>query len=506
MRFLQRSVFVCVFACVAGYAQQLGQPAGRQANSSAVQLPLSGRSGVSGNVHTIQTPAPGATATVNTLNPMVQVQGTYSGSISAEAPGGSFQLTLRDAIKRGLEFNLGAVGLSNALRQARGQVMVARSALRPNITGNLRETVQKTNLAALGVRIPFAPRVVGPFNYFDLRASLTQTLFDATTTNNYRAAQESAAATEHLVADARDTVVLAVVGAYLQTGAAQARVDVAKAQLDTARTLFDQASQQNKQGLLALVDANRSRVQMQTQEQRLITLENDVAKQKLNLARMIGLAPGQPFTLAESVPFVPAPSVTVDEAMQRAFAARSDLRAAEAQVRAAERVRTAARAERLPSLSVAADYGVIGTNPSQSVGTYSLTGNLRIPIWQGGRNEGSLEQAVAAVEQRRAELADLRGRIDQEIRIAFLDMESAASQVRVAQSNREVARHSLTLTRERFDAGVTDTSEVVRAQESLESAEHDLITSSFSHNLAKAALARALGRTEEAMAEMLGLK
>lgn len=498
-----RRIMLLLLAAATTYAQ-IAAPTATQ-GSSAAQLPLSGRNASGGSVNAVQSPTSGATATVNTLNPTVQVQGNYSGSTPQVGPQPSMALGIREAIRRGLEFNLGTIGFTNAIRQAKGQATVSRSALLPNISSNLRETLQKTNLAALGVRSPLFPTIVGPFNYFDLRATLTQSLFDFTSRNNYKAAKENVAAMEFLMTDARDIVVFAVSGSYLQAVAAEARVDVAKAQLETARTLLDQATQFNREGLIAAVDVNRSRVEMQAEQQRLIALENDVAKQKLNLARMIGLSPGQPFTLADSIPFHPSDMSTPDEALKTALATRADLRAAEAQVRAAERVRSAARAERLPSLSVSADYGVIGVNPAQASPTFNITGNLRIPIWQGGRTAGSIEQAEAALEQRRSELADLRGRIEQEIRNALLDLESSASQVKVAESSVQVARQNLDLTRQRFEGGVADTAEVVRAQESVHVAEQDVITGAFSHNLAKAALAKATGRAEAALVQMLGV-
>lgn len=497
-----RKIMLLMLAVATTYAQ-FGPPA-TAPGSAAAQLPLSGRNASSGSASAVQSPTPGAAATVNTLNPSVQVQGNYAGSVPgpADAPAA---LGLRDAIRRGLEFNLGPVGFSNALRQARGQAAVSRSAMLPSINANLRESLQKTNLAAMGVRIPFAPTVIGPFNYFDLRATLTQSLLDFTSRNNYKAAQENVAAMESMMADARDTVAFAVAGSYLQVAAAQARADSARAQLETARTLLNQAEQFNKEGLLATVDVNRSRVGMQAQQQRLIALENDVAKQKLNLARMTGLPPGQQVTLSDSIPFRAAAAVSADEALKTALASRADLRAAEAQVRAAERARSAARAERLPSLSVSADYGAIGVNPSQAAGTFTLMGKLRIPIWQGGRTEGNIEQAEAVLLQRRAEIADLRGRIEQEIRNALLDVESSASQVQVAESSVQVSRQNLDLTRQRFEAGVADTAEVVRAQESLQVAEQDVITGTFSHNLALAALARATGRAEATLSQVLGI-
>src|SRR5262249_24020201 len=151
-------------------------------------------------------------------------------------------------------------------------------------------------------------------------------------------------------------------------------------------------------------------VQVITQQQRLITLENDLAKQKINLARLMGLPPNQLFEISDEVPYAQAPAISLEVALRQAMEERADLKAAEAQVRTAERARSAARAERLPSLSVTADYGVIGTNPAQSHGTFAVVGTIRIPIWQGGRTEGTIEQAEAALVQRRAELEDIRGR------------------------------------------------------------------------------------------------
>src|SRR6202030_1964320 len=201
----------------------------------------------------------------------------------------------------------------------------------------------------------------------------------------------------------------------------------ARAQLETAQALYQQTSEQRQVGLVAQIDVNRSRVQMLTEQQRLVSLENDLAKQKINLARMAGLPPNDGYELADDVPFAPAPGITLDDALQQAFTQRSDLKAAHAQVVAAQRTRSAARAERLPSVSLSADYGAIGTNPDQSHGTFSVVGSLKFPIWQSGRIEGDIEQADASLAQRQAELEDLRGQIEADVRKAYLDVEAARS-------------------------------------------------------------------------------
>jgi outer membrane protein TolC len=209
--------------------------------------------------------------------------------------------------------------------------------------------------------------------------------------------------------------------------------------------------------------------------------------------------------LTDDVPFSDAPPVAEEDAVKQALAARPDIKAAEAQIRAAERTVAAARAERLPSLSLSADYGVIGTNPSESHGTFTVAGTLRVPIWQGGRTEGDIEQANAALSQRRAELEDTRSKVETDVRNAFLDLTAATSQVEVARQNLDVTRQTLDLTRQRFEAGVTDTVDVSQAQASVAAAELDYINSVFAHNVAKLSLARAAGGAAESLPRFLKL-
>jgi outer membrane protein TolC len=459
-----------------------------------------------------QSPLPGTTTSVNTINPAVQVQGPYGGSAqSTRAMPFSGKLSLREAIQRGIEYNLGTVGVTQSVRQARGQSRVARSVLLPNVNGSLSETVQQINLQALGVRFTSPlpgislPTIVGPFNFFDLRARLSQTVLDLTAWNNYRSAIEGLRATELSAQDARDLVVLAVGGAYLQVLSAKARVEATRTQLETANVLYSQTLQQRTVGLVAQIDVNRSQVEALIQQQRLVSLQNDLAKQKINLARLTGLPPNDQYEMLDSIPFSIAPAVNLDEALKQALEHRSDLKAAEAQVRAAERTRSAARAERLPSLSLSADYGTIGTNPAQSHGTFSVVGTLRFPIWQGGRTEGNIAQAEAALAQRQAELEDAKGRIESDVRNAYLDLQAAGSQVEVAQKNLQVTQETLKLTRQRFEAGVSDNLAVVQSQESVASAELDYINSVFAHNMAKLSLARAMGQAADSLAQFLKL-
>ena len=477
----------------------------------AIALPLSGRDSQSGSVAATQSSIPGTTTSVDTLNPTIQVQGLYAGSASslARTPF-SGRLSFLEAIERGMAYNLGAINLNQAVRQAHAQVSVARSALLPNLNGNLTEVVQQTDLTVLGLRFSIAgvtlPTVVGPFNYFDLRATLNQTVADLTAVNNYRSAKEVLRANQYSAQDARDLIILAVGGSYLQVIAAKARVESARAQLATSNALYRQSVDQRKVGVLAQIDVNRGEVLMLTQQQRLISLENDLAKQKINLARLTGLPPTDQYETIDALPFSPTPSPTLEQALAKALNQRWDLKAARAQVQASERAHAAARAERLPSLSVSGDYGAIGTNPSQSHGTFAAVATLHVPIWQGGRTEGDIEQADAALAQRKAENENTKNQVEADVRNAYFDLEAATSQIAVAHKNREVTQENLELTRQRFQAGVTDSVEVVRAQDAVASAELDYINSVFAHNVAKISLARAMGDLAETLPQLLQLQ
>ncbi len=483
---------------------QLGGPPSSGGSSLGVQLPLSGRTGQSGSVTATQTPIPGTNSSVNTLNTGISVQGTYAGSTNSTAAlPFSGRLSLHEAVQRGLAANLSVVGLNAAVRQAQGQAKVARAALMPNISGSYRENVLEQDLQVLGLSAPGIPKVVGPFAYFDLRATLTQSVFDMAALNNTKAAREGVTAQQQAIQNARDVIVLAVGGAYLQTIAAKAKLTAAKAQLETATALLKQTQQSKDSGVAAQIDVNRSQVQQAVQQQRIATLQNDLSRQKINLARLTGLPPNDNYDISDDVPYSAAPPLSVDEAVKQSLDSRFDLKAAQTQIRAAERAKTAAKDERMPTLGILGDYGTIGPRFNEARSTFTFAASLKVPIWAGGRAAGDIEQAEAVLNQRRAELQDLQGQIESEIRNSYLDLQAAASQVELAKSNQQLARDTLRLTREKFDMGVSTTVEVTQAEADVASSDLDYITSLFAHNLAKLSLAREMGSADKRLDDYL---
>jgi len=490
---------------------QLSQaPATDRGRSRPRQLPVSG-SAQGGSVTTGQATVPSASReSVSTLNSSVQIQGAFQGStpvgVVTKEP---LPLSLDEAIRRGLAYNLGVIGAEQTERSARAQRLAALAELFPDVNGTITSAAAQTSLSTVGLQsvkgfsaFQFA-RVLGPFNFFEAGAVMSQNVFDLTAVRNYRSSKEIAVATAHSIRDSRDLVILGVGGSYLQVVAAAARVDSARAQLDSAQALYEQAVAQNQAGVNARIDVNRSQVELQTQRLRLISLETDLASQKLALGRLIGLPLGQDFTLTTAMEYRAESIRPLTDALGEAFETRSDLHAAEAQVRAAMQARKAAEAQKTPAIKVNGSYLVAGINPARSNGVFSVSGTVDFPIWRSGRIQADIAEADAALAQRRAEYEDVRGRVDFEVRNAFLRLTAANEQVMVAESNRALARDTLRQARDRFGAGVADTVEVVQAQESVAAAEQDYIAGLYTHYLARLSFARATGDAERGIAALL---
>jgi outer membrane protein TolC len=421
---------------------------------------------------------------------------------------GVLQLTFKDAIERALRQNLAGLLSEYNTIEARGEKWQQLSDLLPNVNADVQEVRQKISLQALGFSgslFPGAtlPRVIGPFSYFDARASATQRLFDWKSIEKYRSSVIGQNVAGYNLKDARDLVVLATGNAYLQAIATAARVETAQAQMETAKALYDKAAAQQQAGVSPAIDTLRAQVEYQTRQQQLIAATNDFAKQKISLARVIGLNPRQEFELASKTPYEEFPTPDLETAVQRAYSLRSDYKAAHDRLVAAQLERHAAVAGYFPTLDLAANWGEIGSAPGDVLPTYAVFGTLNVPIFQGGKVHGDTLKADASLRQAEAQLADVRAQIDQDIRNALLDLKSSSDQVEVAQSSVNLAEQALTQSRDRFAAGVTDNLEVVQAQEAVASAHESLISSLYMHNLAKVAYARALGRAEEGVREYL---
>ena len=427
----------------------------------------------------------------------------FHGSVpQGEASAQPVALSLKETVSRGLEYNLGLLLQEEASNHAHGARWNALADLLPRVSGSIGERRQVINLEAFG--FPAPNPIVGPFNVFDARIGLSQPVIDLRAWNEAKAASFNEQAAKLGVRSARELVVLVAVDLYLEVVTAESRIEVARAQLETAEALLRQANDLKNAGLVAGIDVLRADVQVQAQRQRRIVAENTFEKSKLRLARAIGLPPGQAIALTDKIPFAPLDGVSLDKALADAYAQRADYLAARERLSAAASAESAANMALLPSLRLDADYGTIGQVVSNSHPTYAVAATVHVPIFDGARTKGRRIDAASTRRERQAEVDDMRGRIDLEVRSTLLDLAAATQSLDTARTAATLAGQELTQARDRFAAGVTGNLEVTQAQESVARASDAYIEALYQHNLAKASLARAVGMAEQAITSYVG--
>ena len=418
----------------------------------------------------------------------------FQGSIpSGEATGQTIDLSLDDAITRGLRNNLGVILSSQQMAAARGQRLSQLQSLLPSVGLKAQESVLQVDLPAQGLRIKGFPTVLGPFGYTDVRASFDMALLDLPSLRNYLAARHNFTSAELTAADAHDLVVLTVGNAYLLALADEARVASVEAQVATAKVSLDQAAANHAAGTAPLLDELRARVDEQSLEQQLIVARNALEKDKLALARTIGLPLAQSFTLADKAPYAAFDQLDVEQAIHSAQANRKDLAALVEQKQAAAEQRKAATAERLPTVRFSGDYGDIGTTLAHSHGTGDASGTVSVPLFREFALRGDAQQAQAQLDTAQARLSDAQAQVDADVRDALLDIASSQKLVEVAHSSVELASEALNEAQQRYANGVSDNLAVSQAQQSVAQANDQYVASLYRHNMAKLSLARALG-------------
>ena len=432
---------------------------------------------------------------------------SFRGSVvTGQATGQVMDLSLDDAIARGLRQNLGILLQESQQQGAKGQELEQLQALLPTVTADASIEVQQVNLAAFGLKFPGLNPIIGPFQVVDFRAYLTQSLVNVTALENYIASKHNFAAAKLTAQDARDLVVLTVGNAYLLCIADAARIDAVNAQLATSKVSLDQAVASHDAGTSPRLDVLRAQVDYQNQQQNLISAKNQFEKDKLALARAIGLPLDQQLRLTDTEPFKALENLNADAAFEQALKNRRDLAAAREQVAAAKAQKKAAFADQLPTVKFSGDYGDLGTTPAHSHGTYTATGTVSAPILQIARTRGEEKVADANYNQSSEKLSDKVQQVNADIRDSILDIQSAEKLVDTAKSNLDLANEELSEAQQRFRAGVADNLPVSQAQSSVEQANNQYISALYQHNAAKLALARALGVAETNLKDYLGGK
>jgi len=412
---------------------------------------------------------------------------------------------LRVSFKQAVELALGDEGnalvriADESINQAQARSRQTRSALLPSLDASVVHQSQTRNLAAFGIdiQIPIpgyvSPTFVGPFTVFDARATASQTVFNMKAIRAYQASRAGVRLAEAETESVRDQIRARVAKAYLDGLRSRASVEAAQTNVALSEALLELAESQKEAGVGTGIEVTRARVQLANDRQKFLAAQNDRTRAHLQLLKFMGLSLDTAIELGEPMSYVPVPSMTPAQALRTALDSRTDWKAQERRVESARLSLSAERMERIPSLSLFADYGTIGPSINDAIPTRSYGFAVRLPLFDGGAREARQAEYSSQLRQERIRAEDLRRQIELEIRTALDNLQSADIQVEAAEEGLALAQDEIAQARRRYQAGVTTNLEVTDAQTRLARARENRIAALFNYNLARIDLSTAMG-------------
>jgi outer membrane protein len=387
--------------------------------------------------------------------------------------------------------------------EAEQRVRETRGALLPSLSAAVSEDRRTSNLETFGFDLPLPagqsiPPKIGPVDVFDARLKASTPLFDPAGIARVRAVRAAAQGSQADRATAAEGSAQRAALAYVQAERANATIAARREDVRLATELVSLAQAQLDRGVATALDVTRARTQLAAAQGLLSVAENQLQQAKLALTRAMGVDPTVNVAIADALgPRTAAGTVPADEAaaVQAALANRPELRSAEAAERAARLSAAAVRAERLPRLDLAADYGLSGLNPVDAFPTYNLAVQVSVPVFDGFRREARQEQQQLAAQEARVRTGDVRAQVEADVRSALLDVATGEDQQRIAAERLRLANEELSQAQERFANGLAGNIEVINAQQNLVRARDAVIEAQYASAAARVSLARATGTT-----------
>jgi outer membrane protein len=425
-------------------------------------------------------------------------------ALPGNAPEQVLKLTLDQAVGLALKQNPTAQIAILTAAQSEQDKNIARADLLPQASARISDEAQKVNLLAqFGGRSPLPgfPSTLGPYQVFTAGPSFGGPIFDLTLWQRYQAARSAVNRGKANSLTTREQVILLVVSQYIGTLRAMANVQASQSRVDLAQALYDQAADLQKEGVGTGIDTLRANVELQNEKQRLIEAQNDRETSLYGLSRLLNVDPRQALELADSLSYFDTPQPEVEPSIGAALAERQEWKALAAQIKTAEADKKASEYSRLPALRFDGNWAYVGTSGNTSVPTYTYEASVNLPLFTGGRIHAEIVSADLEIRKLLEQQDDLRNQIALDVKTALLNLQSARSEVQVANLGVQLSKEEVDQARDRFRAGVANNIEVIQAQDSLSRANDNQIAALYRFNQARADLARSIGQMEKVYAK-----
>jgi outer membrane protein len=426
---------------------------------------------------------------------------TATKTLPVNAPTEVLRLTLNQAVALALKENPTEQIAILTAAQSEQDKNIARADLLPQVSARISDEAEKVNLLAQfggrAIPIPGFPKTLGPYQVFSAGPSVSAPIFDLTLWERYQASRNTVNASKANSLSTREQVILLTVSQYIGTLRAMANVQASQSRVDLAQALYDQAADLQKEGVGTGIDTLRANVELQNEKQRLLEAQNDRETSLYALSRLLNLDPRQKIELADSLSFFDTPQPEVEASMEEALADRQEWKALSSQIKAAENQKKAAQDSRLPSVRFDGEFAYLGTSGNTTLPTYTYEGSVNLPLFTGGRIRAEVVSADLEIRKLEEQQADLRNQIALDVKTALLNLDSARSEVQVANLGVQLSKEEVDQARDRFKAGVANNIEVIQAQDSLSRANDNQIAALYRFNQARADYARSIGQMEK---------
>ena len=413
------------------------------------------------------------------------------------APTGVLRLTLNQAVSLALKQNpTEQIAIITAAESVQDK-NVARAALLPQANLNVTDTVERLNLTAfIGKSFPGFSQHAGPFQIFSAGPGFSAPVFDLTLFRRYQAARETMNASKFDSLSTREQVILLVVSQYIGTLRNVANVQASESRVELAQALYDQAADLQKEGVGTGIDTLRANVELQNEKQTLLQAEDDRDTSLFGLSRLLNLDPRQAIELGDSLSFFDTPQPEVEASIEEALGQRQEWKSLQEQLKAAGLQKKASQESRLPTVNFNGDWAYEGASSTTGIPTYTYQAGVTVPLFTGGRIHAEVVKDDLEIKKLEQQEDDLRNSIALDVKTALINLDSARSQVQVANLGVQLSKEEVDQARDRFKAGVANNIEVIQAQDSLARANDNQIAALYRFNQARADYARSTGQME----------
>ncbi len=397
----------------------------------------------------------------------------------------SRKLSLSDALQIANLQQIDIVIARERIQQALARIAQARAPLLPQLNATSYQTRHIKNLEAMGISNPFQGPLTNPFNSFDARLSLTQSIFDPVTLARLQTAKLGREFAEAEMEKTREDTLTLVAVLYLRAHRAQQTLQSLRTKHKFLEKEIRLAGLKLQTGMGTQLEITQKKAQISQSEMEVANAQKETDQTRLDLLQALGLSAEESLTFtSSSIPTLPP---SADQTHPDLMMASKGVELRESELKASTK-------EYLPQLEAMADYGASGTHPSHVEGTYTVGAQLQIPLFNGGARPAKIREIKSQTQEAKDRLENTQNQIEIKIANAKLALKSVDSFLKAAKAQLQSARQHQSIVHSQQENGLGTSFESIEADIQLIQSQEGMDDAQNLYSLAQVHLLHAEGR------------